>query len=245
VKRIFSYLYTLYCLIPFTISFIVALPLYFLIFRLWPAGKSAQIAHKVSRIWAGYLFVVFFIKIKIKNKHYIDPAKTYVFIANHLSLLDIPLYARSCKNTFRFLAKYELTKLPVLGYVINHLYISVKRGDKEDRAKSFAKMMDSLNNNISIFIAPEGTRNKTSIPLLDFRDGAFRLAINSQKALAILTVTDTNRILSPLKFLMLRPGVLHAEWSQPVETIGMNENNLQELKDIAKKTILQVLDKYR
>jgi len=47
-------------------------------------------------------------------------------------------------------------------------------------------MRQSMEKGISVFLCPEGTRNKTDQPLLDFKDGAFRLAIATQKPLAIV-----------------------------------------------------------
>src|SRR6185436_10559049 len=124
------------------------------------------IAHKyISRNWAGSLFVFYGIRLIIKNKELLDQKQTYVFIGNHRSLLDIPAYAVATNHCIRFLAKKELTKLPLMGYVIGKLYISVDRKDKAARAKSMENMMNSLRDGISVFICPEGTRNKGSEPL--------------------------------------------------------------------------------
>jgi 1-acyl-sn-glycerol-3-phosphate acyltransferase len=239
--KIVRFVYTLYCAVPFLISFIVVIPFYFLIFNFLPKSKAPHVAHALSRLWAGYLFIFFFIRIKVKNREYIDPKQTYVFVANHLSLLDIPLYARSCSNTFRFLAKAELAKIPLMGYVIKNLYITVKRGDKADRSRSLEKMKASLNDGISVFLAPEGTRNKSDKPLLDFKDGAFRLAIASQKPLAVLTVMNTNHLLSPSNMFVMRPGTVIGVWSKPVETKGMTDDDLESLKENVRTAMLGVL----
>ena len=188
------------------------------------------------------LFVFFFIRIKIKNKQFIDPEKTYVFVANHVSFLDILLYARSCKNTFRFLSKAELAKVPLMGYVIKNLYITVDRGDKKDRSKSLDKMKESLDEGISVFLAPEGTRNKTEQPLLDFREGSFRLAIKAQVPLAILTIKNSQKLLSPHRPLEMRPGIIYAEWSEPIDTSNMTEEDVVMLKEKARDTMLEILN---
>jgi len=189
-----------------------------------------------------YLFVFFFIRIKINNKEYINPNQVYVFVANHLSFLDIPLYARSCTNTLRFLSKAELAKIPLLGYVIKNLYITVDRADKNDRLKSLNKMKASLDEGISVFLAPEGTRNTTHQALLDFRDGAFRLAINAQIPLAILTIKNSQHLLSPFRPLEMRPGIIYAEWTQPIQTIGMNEEDVPLLKNQTKEAMIKILN---
>lgn len=244
MSRVLRFIYTLYCIIPFTISFLIFVPCYFLIFNFCSKKKAPHVAHSLSRFWAATLFVFFFIRIKIKNKEFIDPQKTYVFVANHVSFLDIPLYARSCKNTFSFLSKAELAKIPLMGYVIKNLYITVDRGDKKDRSKSLDKMKASLDEGISVFLAPEGTRNKTEQPLLDFREGSFRLAIKAQVPLAILTIKNSNKLLSPHRPLEMRPGTIYAEWSKPVATTNMTEEDVIMLKEKARDKMLVVLNEH-
>ena len=172
----------------------------------------------------------------------IDPSQTYVFIANHQSFLDIPAYAIACNNSIRFLAKVELTKIPLLGYVIRKIYITVDRKDKAARLKSIENMLDSLREEISVFICPEGTRNRTEKPLLDFHDGAFRLAIESQLPLAVLTVKGAEKLLSPLRPLELSPGTITCVWAKPIATSGMNIDDLPRLKEEARNLMLAILD---
>ena len=243
MNRLLRYIYTIYCFIPFLLSFIIFIPVYFLIFNCWPKRTAPHVAHKLSRIWAALLFIFFFMRVEIKNKHLIKPGVSYVFVANHLSMLDIPLYARSCTNTFRFLAKKELTKIPLMGYVINNLYISVNRSDKSDRHKSIEIMKATLDEQISVFLCPEGTRNKSTQPLLDFKEGAFRLAIAAQTPLAMLTVINTKHHLSPGQMLQMSPGTLKAEWSEPIETTGMTEKDIDHLIAITRGNMLAILQR--
>ncbi len=222
----------IWALLIFSASLIIAGLLYFFIFTFLPSGKAPHIAHrKVSRSWARVLFLLFGVRISIKNKSVLKKNQVYVFAANHRSMLDIPAYALSCTHTFRFLAKAELTKIPVLGYIIRHLYISVDRKNKAARAKSMENMQESLNEGISVFICPEGTRNKSDAPLLPFHDGAFRLAISAQVPLAVLTILNSGELLSPRHPLMLKPGRIFCVWAEPVDTQGMTEDDIPLLRE--------------
>ena len=220
-----------YAFLIFLLSLLVVFPLYFFVFK-WSAPRHAPArAHRISRGWAQFLFTFFMIRYKVKNKHLIDPRKTYVFVANHRSMLDIPLFARSCKNTFRFLSKAELGKIPLLGYVIRNLYITVNRDSKHDRSRSIDAMRKTIKKGISVFLCPEGTRNTTDKHLLPFKDGAFRLAIATQTPVAIITVFDSDKFLSPYT-IALRPGTIHAVWSEPVQTKGMGDGDVEKLKEM-------------
>ena len=177
----------------------------------------------------------------MKNKNLIDENVSYVLVSNHQSLLDIIASILSCKNTFRFLAKAELVKVPLLGYVIKRLYIPVERKDKHARSKSIDNLKKSLNEGVSVFIYPEGTRNRTTRPLLDFYDGAFRLAIDNQTPIGVLTILDSRKIHSPLRFFDLNPGVIHCVWDAPVSTVGLMQKDLPALKEKVRGLMLKNL----
>ncbi len=239
--KIFRAIFAVYCIIAFLATFIIVIPCYFIIFNLWPKEKAPHVAHMLSKFWAHLIFTFFFIRCKIENKSFIDPNTKYVFVANHLSMLDIPAYAASCSNTFRFLAKAELAKVPLLGYVINNLYITVNRGDRADRYKSIEKMKNTIDSGISVFLAPEGTRNTTGEPLLEFKDGAFRLAIAAQVPMAVLTLKNAHHLHSPKQLLSMSPGTLYGSWSKPISTVGMSEEDVPRLKEMVRAEMLKYL----
>lgn len=241
IIRIFQVLFSIYALLVFVSTFFIAFPVYFLIFNLFDKRKAPRVAHSVSRCWAHFLLFFFLIRVKVQDKRYIDPRRAYVFVSNHQSQLDILIAAVSSFNTFRFLAKAELTKLPVLGYIIKRLYVPVERKSKTERTKSVDTMRRSLQEGVSVYIYPEGTRNKTDKPLLDFYDGAFRLAIENQAPLAVLTIGDSRRLLNPLKFMDLRPGIIHCTWDKPIETTGMTLDDLPALRDKVRNIMLSRL----
>ena len=237
--RALRFLFGIYAALVFTVTMLIVVIAYVFIFSFAPKKKAPHWAHRyVSYNWAKTLFIFFLVRWKIKNLHLIDPKENYVFVANHRSMLDIPAYALASKNTFRFLSKAELTKIPVLGFIIRNLYITVDRKDKNDRVRSMEAMMKSLRDGVSIFICPEGTRNKTKEPLLDFRDGAFRIAIQAQVPIAVLTVKNAEKLLSPLRPIELRPGTIELVWSKPIPTKGMTMDDLDKLKNMARSQMI-------
>lgn len=227
----------IYGILFFTITLVLAVPTYFLVFNIWPERKAIHVAHKVSRFWASTLLTALFIRLRIKNKALLDPNKKYVAIANHLSQLDVPAYAVACRPAVRFLAKAELGKIPLMGYVIRRTYFLVKREDKSDRVKTMAALQKSLEGGAGLFICPEGTRNRTDAPLLPFKDGAFRLAIQAQVPLAVLVIYNSSKRNSPKIPLSLIPGTIDAEWLEVIETKGMTENDVEALKTRVRKNM--------
>lgn len=241
IKNSVKMLFGIYCALVFVASLPVLVLAYAIIFNCFSKQKAPHIAHKLSQYWAKFLLLAFFIRLKVKNKEKIDPLKTYVFVCNHQSQLDIPVFALACTNTFRFLSKAELTKIPLLGYVIKNLYITVDRKDKVNRSRSIQLMKQSIYEHISVFICPEGTRNRSDQPLLNFKDGAFRLAIETQTPLAVLTLIDSGKRNSPKIPLAVAPGTIHGIWSEPIPTNGLTIADAAMLKEKAQQLMLNNL----
>lgn len=84
----------------------------------------------------------------------------YIFCANHICFMDPLLIACNKKKEFHFIAKEELIKVPVLGWLLKKLnVIPVKRGTGDIGAMK--KGIEVLKNGNSLIIFPEGTRSKT------------------------------------------------------------------------------------
>lgn len=238
LKKIFGFIWAVWGIAFFIFTLLIVTPLYLFIFLI--GGENAeQNAHKLSRSWASVLFFFFVIRLKIHGKEKLDQNATYVFVSNHASQLDIPTCALATENFFKFLAKEELTKIPLLGFIIKKLYLTVSRQDKTDRARSMEKMINSLKNNVSVWIYPEGTRNKTNRPLKDFYDGAFRLAVDSKKPLAVLTIVGTKKLLPSGELFQFWPGVIHAYWSEPI--IITENTDAVALKEEVKAIMTEIL----
>ena len=243
MKFILKNIFGIFAASVFAVTLILVIPCYFIVFQFSSKERAPHLAHRIiSRNWARLLFPFFAIKLKIEGMEKLKEDETYVFIANHRSQLDIPAFAVATKHTFRFLAKEELTKIPLLGYVIRKLYISVNRKDKVARARSMDRMMQSIKDGISVFICPEGTRNKTDVPLLDFRDGAFRLAIAAQVPLAPMVIIGSDKLLSPKHPVALSTGTLVCRWADPIPTKGLTESDLPQLKEKARLVMLEMLN---
>jgi len=135
--------------------------------------------------------------------------------------------------------------MPVFGYVVKKLYITVDRKKRNDRAVSFDKMKHSLlQESISVILFPEGTRNRSQEPLLNFKDGAFRLAIETQLPIAVLTIFNTVDFL-PTDAFAMKPGTVRAVWDEPIETKGLTIQDIPMLKEKVRNILLRNIQKNR
>lgn len=239
-KTVFGFIWAIWCSFWFMISMAILTPIYAVILGI--GGRK----YAMSCIWFNYKYVsrfllfMFLVRIKIYGREKIDPKKTYVVVANHVAQLDIVAGAAATPQPAKFLAKSEILRVPFFGYMTKMLAIVVERGKKESREKSFRYMVDALKRGESLFIYPEGTRNRTEQPLKEFKDGAFRVAIMAQVPMAVHTLVGTKELNNPNGFQIF-PGTVKVYWSNPIETAGMTLNDLPRLKEMVRNEMMQHL----
>ncbi|MBI3142090.1 MAG: 1-acyl-sn-glycerol-3-phosphate acyltransferase [Bacteroidetes bacterium] len=230
-------------MVVFTLLMLLALPFYIVAIAIW-GDKAIVNVHGVSRIWARGIFLFTGIRTRRIAPTPLRKGESYVLVSNHLSALDIPLCAVASPVAFRFLSKAELGRVPLLGWIIRNIYLTVDRQNPKARQQSMERMKEVLAQGVSLFIYPEGTRNISAEPTARFYDGAFRLAIESKKPIAILVIANTNA-LCPARGFALRPGKLVYQWLTPISTEGYAISDTEALRDTVKNLINEALTKLR
>lgn len=146
-----------------------------------------------------------FIRYDVEGRENIEKGKAYIYISNHTSFLDLPGIAMTIRGQFRPLAKKELLKLPVFGWITRATCVVVDRSNNESRKKSLERLKDILNMGINILVFPEGTQNRTKELFQPFKDGAFRIASDTQKPMLPMVVIGAGKLMPP-GTIRLRPG---------------------------------------
>jgi 1-acyl-sn-glycerol-3-phosphate acyltransferase len=183
------------------------------------------------------LLKLFGVKLVVHNPERVNSDKTYVFVSNHGTHIDVLANASACPLPPKFLAKSELKNFPIFGFMVSMLAILVDRKSKESRDKSMRYMVQELTAGNSIFLYPEGTRNRTPQPLKEFKDGAFRAAILAQIPIAIQTIVGA-RSLNKQGGLHLKPGTVHVYWGKPIETKGLTIEDLPALRELVRNEMI-------
>ena len=118
---------------------------------------------------------------------------SFIMVANHGSLLDPPLLGHALGRNISFMAKSELFKIPLLGFVIKACgAYPVKRGIADKNTIKIACKKLSDNNCIGIFI--DGTRQKNG-RVNKPKQGAALLAFKNQKLLLPVAIVNSHRLI--------------------------------------------------
>ena len=172
-----------------------------------------------------------------------QPKHNAIYIANHNSYLDTPALAYCLPKEVRFLAKTDLAKFPVFGFVYKYLVIAVDRHNFRSRALALQEMKVWLGSNISVLVFPEGKMNKTKTLLQDFQIGAFQLAFETQLPIVPVVIQGTRAAL-PATHFALRPTNISVklmssfypyQFNSPTEMMTIvRQSMLAELETMAK-----------
>jgi 1-acyl-sn-glycerol-3-phosphate acyltransferase len=175
-----------------------------------------------------------------------DESMRYVFVANHISYLDIPLILLAVRrHSIRVLGKAEMRKVPLFGYIYSRAVVMVDRSDPYDRSKSVRELKSALAMDSSVFIFPEGTFNMTHRPLKEFFDGAFRVAIETQTPIQPIVFLDTYDRMHYSTIFSLRPGVTRAVFLTAIPVEGLGFDDLPALRGRVYQAMEEKLIEYR
>jgi 1-acyl-sn-glycerol-3-phosphate acyltransferase len=202
--------------------------------------KYGSISYQFLKLWSWTFSKLNFISYEIIGKENIHPGKAYIYISNHTSYLDIPGVCLTVPTQIRPLAKKELKKIPIFGWIVNHAAIIVDRSSNESRRKSMDHLKDVLRRGISILIYPEGTQNRSNEILQPFYDGAFRIAVETQQPVLPMVVLGAGRLMPPKQFIIF-PGKIKIVVLDEIPTQGMAVTDVPALKEKVVKLMTGVI----
>ena len=186
----------------------------------------------MARIWAKFILFASGFYYRVDSEYEIEMNKSYMFVANHTSMTDIMLTLAVVRNPFVFVGKKELAKIPLFGFFYKRTCILVDRNSSRSRMEVFNRAEKRLNQGMSICIFPEGgVPNDESILLDEFKDGAFRLAIEHQIPIVPLTFMDNKKRFS-YTFFSGGPGLMRVFIHQLIPTIGKTIENKKDIRQV-------------
>jgi 1-acyl-sn-glycerol-3-phosphate acyltransferase len=214
----------------------------FLPFFLFPplfGPRAVSITYFFLKAWSWIFSKLNVIPYEILHRDNIRKGKAYIYISNHTSFLDIPGITMMIKGQFRPLAKKELKKLPVFGWIAQAASVIVDRSSNESRRKSMEHLKKILELNIPILIFPEGTQNRSNELLQPFYDGAFRIAIETQQPIMPVVIIGAGRLMPPGKFF-IQPGKIKIVAGKEIITKGLQLKDVTQLKEQVREVMLEM-----
>jgi len=187
-------------------------------------------------IWGKTLSFIFNIKLVVKGKHNLQN-RNYIFASNHASLIDIPLLLIAVNRYTVFIAKSELSKIPIFKSILDRAgFIFVDRKNNDSAVKSMNNLMEDIKKiPRSVAIFPEGTRTSDG-ELLPFKKGAAIFAINTNIPIIPVAISGTYSW-SKKKLFDISQSVISFEFGEPITTENYSFDDRDYLTEKIKTNI--------
>jgi 1-acyl-sn-glycerol-3-phosphate acyltransferase len=198
---------------------------------------TSPVIDRIIRVWSRIWLVASRTDLVVEGQDNIDPDRSYIVVANHLSALDIMACLLAVPLPIRFLAKKELFRIPVLAQGMR--MVGIIEVDREARGAVHTDVnrqsRELIEKGRSLIIYAEGTRPRNGV-MKPFKKGAFTMAITSGLPVLPLSIHGSYQAWPPAKPLA-RGGSIRVIIDKPIETEGLSTSDTGELRDQVREVI--------
>ncbi len=181
-----------------------------------------------------------FSKVHVEGEENI-PNETFMVVANHQSLMDIPLILAYVTRG-GFIAKKELEKVPGVAWFIKYMGgVFIDRENPRQIAGEIKKVLKNLRNGVNYIVFPEGTRTEDG-SVLEFKKGSIALAMKTKVKILPVAIWGT-MYLVPKRSLLFDPGEVYLKILPPVDPTKFD--NEKELIEYVRSKIVEAVEELR
>ncbi|MGA8152863.1 MAG: lysophospholipid acyltransferase family protein [Terriglobales bacterium] len=161
----------------------------------------------------------------------LDPARSYIFMSNHVSNIDPPLMIPLLPRRTSILIKQELFKVPILGQAMRMgAMVPVDRANRDAGIAAVRAATTVVRQGLNMTIYIEGKRSFDG-KLLPFKKGPFYLAMECKIPVVPVTVSGTHYVMPKGRFA-IKPGEVDVIFHDPIEPqdFGCRENLMEKVR---------------
>jgi 1-acyl-sn-glycerol-3-phosphate acyltransferase len=211
-----------------------ALPIAALIGFPWTyLTKDVSFLYRMSMWVAGAGVHIAGVRVETLGLEKIDPARTYIFMSNHISNLDPPITLPLIPRRTSVMVKKELFSYPILGKImlIGSL-VPVDRGNRDAGISAVREAVKAIQQGLNMTIYIEGKRSFDG-RLLPFKKGPFYLAEECRVPIVPITITGTQQVMPKARFA-IQPGTVTVKFHEPIEpeNFGNREDLMAKVRAV-------------
>jgi 1-acyl-sn-glycerol-3-phosphate acyltransferase len=225
---------TVFFLIPAISAYTIVLGTASIVSSLF--DRRGYFAHGCARAWSWLILATTGVLVDVVGLERLERGRTYVFIANHQSIYDIPVIFAAIPWQLRIIAKESLGRMPFLGWHLRrtgHLLVDRRH---PDRSGILRRWRELVGEGLSLIVFPEGTRSADG-RVGPFKAGSFLLAVEARLPIVPLTV-EGSRFVMMKGQLTTRPGRVRLTVHTPVETTTVRAGNARALAERVRETVV-------
>ena len=193
--------------------------------------RRGHFAHWCARTWSWLILATTGVTVNVRGLDRLEPGKTYVFVANHQSIYDIPVIFSSLPYQLRIIAKASLGSFPFLGWHLQrtgHLLVDRRKPDPRG-VFNWANALTAKG--LSLIVFPEGTRSADG-HVGAFKGGSLYPAVQAGLPIVPLSVAGSRHVMRKGQ-LTTSPGHVELTIHDPIETVAAAEPDIREVRRLA------------
>ncbi len=184
------------------------------------------------------------VRVKVEGIENLDKKETYLYMANHVNIFDIPILGAYLPRSIRGIEAEEQFNWPLWGLVIKRAgNIPINRENPRLAISAINKGIERLKSGKSLVILPEGHRTLDG-NLREFKKLPFKMAKKSGVKLVPLALCGLFKIKKKGSWI-INPGTVVLKIGKPIDTETINSMTAEELRDFVKEKIREMLEENR
>lgn len=181
------------------------------------------------------------VHLNVSGLENIPKDRSVLYIGNHSSIFDVILTYPLSPRPTGYLAKKEMTKVPVFKLWMDVLFcLTLDRNDTRQALGVILKAIDYEKQGRSVFIFPEGTRTKDGT-LGAFHAGSFKVALRSGCPVIPVAITHTAEIIRD-HIPFVKTTAVNISYGSPIETKDLSAEEKKHLANNVRDIISGMLD---
>jgi 1-acyl-sn-glycerol-3-phosphate acyltransferase len=209
-----------------------------------PSGlidRTGDLVLVLARIWARGVLASAGVRVRVEVSPALEHARPYVFMANHLSTIDIWAVLVAVPVPLRFIAKKQLGSIPLFGWAMRAgRFIFIDRQNPGSARRSIEEAARRIRGGRSVVMFPEGTRSRDG-RLGPFKKGGFHLAMSSGVDIVPVAIRGS-RELMPRGRMFIHPGQVSVQIADPIPTADVGPHDRDKLIEQVRASIASMLD---
>ncbi len=188
--------------------------------------RQGHLVTPVIRVWSWLILHTCGVRMEVEGIENLEQFESFILVSNHKSLFDILALSSLIPRELRFVAKREIQKIPIIGFILGRCGNIVI--DRESGGREIRRALEVIRNGYSICVFAEGHRFNDD-RVHRFSEGAAWLGIVSKLPCVPIAISGTMPIM-PRGSKFVNPGRrIRISIGKPIETGELRSANRVEL----------------
>ncbi len=199
-------------------------------------SKKAKAVSSLAIVNWAFRVIIFIAgtKLTVIGEENVPKEEPVLYVLNHRGYFDILLTYTRVPRPTGYVAKKEMLKYLTLTKWMKNLYCEfMDRSDLRKGMESINNCAEKIKKGISIAIFPEGTRNKSDEPLLEFHKGSFKIAEKTGCKIVPVVLNNTSAVFED-QFPRLKKQHVVLEYLPAVDVAVMDREEKKQLCDMVR-----------